>query len=328
MCWRGPAGPLDAAGETPVRTARTPAHLDLALAVLTQRAQDARALDRHWPLPRERARDEAQRAARPCSAVAPEPRLVARTLARRGHEQRQQVAALDRAQAEARRPQRLEGSPPERQQMLPWAAALPAVWTAPPPPPADRKARLRGLVPQMALTPADAPRRQRRVQVRWQTEATTERWGPRPGQRDRRRTPPEVVEALAHLATGHPADRIAAALTARGRRSGRHRPVTRDAVAWIRDTSHSRQPGSDPQVAARTDARPAGRYSTRALATHLGVTISTVHDWRQHGSMPAIQESPGGPWWHAVTPAVLAALHIHLRRVPLRTDDCGMPNAA
>jgi hypothetical protein len=186
---------------------------------------------------------------------------------------------------------------------------------------------LRLRVTQVALTPLDGPPRQTRVQVLWQTQATTALVVPRPTTHARVRTPLEVVDAIATLATGRTDDAMAAVRKAQGLRSGRHQPRTPDAVAWIRYTYHLRKPGSEPPMAARLDARPDGRYSTRALAMQLGVTISTVHSWRKHGIMPAIQETPGGPWWHTVTPAVLAALRQHIRRVSLRTDDPGIPNA-
>jgi hypothetical protein len=163
--------------------------------------------------------------------------------------------------------------------------------------------------------------------VLWPTHATTELWGPRPSKRERLRTPPAVVDTSATLAAGRTDDAIAAALNAHGLHSGRGQPFTATAVAWIRDKYQSRTPGSDPRMAARLAARPDGRYSTRALALQLGVTIATVPYWRAQGIMPASHETPGGPWWHTVTPAVLAILRQHLRRVPLHTDTCGIPNA-
>jgi hypothetical protein len=140
------------------------------------------------------------------------------------------------------------------------------------------------LVTPVALTPLDGPPRQTRVQVLWQTPATTALVVPRPTTHARVRTPLEVVDAIATLATGRTDDAMAAVRKAQGLRSGRHQPRTPDAVAWIRYTDHLRKPGSEPPMAARLDARPDGRDSTRALAMPLGVTSSTVHDWRKHGT--------------------------------------------
>jgi hypothetical protein len=327
MCWSVAASPIDAAVETHALATLTPANLDLALAVLTQMEADARELDRHWQLQLERARYEAQRAARQFDAVEPENRLVARTLEHRWNEKLQQVEALERAYAEARRTQRLEVSPQERQPILRLAADLPAVWQAPTTTQADRKELLRLLIKQIALTPVAGPPRQTHVQVLWHTEATTALVVPRPDKKERLRTPPAVIDAITALAAGHSDEAIAAALNTHGLRSGRGNPFTADAVAWIRFKYGIRKPGSDPRIAARPDARPDGRFSTRALAIRLGVTISTIHYWRKHGIIPAIQETPSGPWWHTVTPDILAALGTHIRRVPLRTDDHEIPNA-
>jgi hypothetical protein len=135
---------------------------------------------------------------------------------------------------------------------------------------------------------------------------------------ERVRTPPQVLEALAALAAGRTATAMAEALKAPGRSSGRGRPFTAKAVAWMRHHSQMRQPGSDRQVAARTSARADGRDSTRAFATRLGVSIATMHDWRAQGILPAIQELPGGPWWQEMTPEVLERLWTPLRRAPVQ----------
>jgi DNA invertase Pin-like site-specific DNA recombinase len=118
MCWSVPAPPIDAAVAAHVLATLTPENLDLALAVLTQMEAEARALDRHWQLPRERARSDAQRAERQYDAVEPEHRLVARTSERRWNEKLQRVHDLEHAYAEARRVQRLDVAPPERQQIV------------------------------------------------------------------------------------------------------------------------------------------------------------------------------------------------------------------
>ena len=95
-------------------------------------------------------------------------------------------------------------------------------------------------------------------------------------------------------------------------------PFTAKAVAWIRHHYQIRKPGSDRQVAAGTSARADGRYSTRALATRLGVSIATIHYWRVQGILPAVQELPGGPWWHEITPEGLERLRRHIRRAPVQ----------
>src|SRR5215831_10116458 len=252
------------------------------------------------------------------TTLEPDHRLVARTLERRLNENLQQLQELEQTYTAAQRTQRLDVTPQERQQILRLAADLPAVWHAPTTTQAERKELLGLLVKQIALTPVEAPQRQTRIHLLWHTTATTDLAVPRMRPTERVRTPPQVIEAITALASGRTDAAIAEALNAQGLSSGRGRPFTAKAVAWIRHHYQIRKPGSDRQVAARTSARADGRYSTRAFATRLGVSIATVHYWREHGVLPAIQELPGGPWWHEITPQVLERLRTHIRRAPVQ----------
>jgi hypothetical protein len=220
--------------------------------------------------------------------------------------------------SKVRRTQRLDVTPQERQQILRLAADLPAVWHAPTTTQVERKELLGLLVKQIALTPIEAPQRQTRIHLLWHTTATTDLVVARMQPTERVRTPPQVIEAIAALTVGRTDAAIAEALNAQGLTSGRGRPFTAKAVAWIRHYYDIRKPGSERQVAARTTARADGRYSTRALATRLGVSIATIHYWREHGMLPAIQELPGGPWWHEITPEVLERLRTHMRRASVQ----------
>ena len=318
ICWSVPARPIDAAVEAHVLAAMTPANLELALEVLTQFEQDAAERDRQWQLQLERARYEVRRAERQYEVVDPDNRLVARTLERRWNEKLQQLQELEQAYTMAQRTQRLDVTPQERQQILRLAADLPAVWRAPTTTQAERKELLGLLVKQIALTPVEAPQRQTRIHLLWHTTATTDLTVSRLRSPERVRTPPQVIKAIAALAVGRTDTAIAEALNAQGLSSGRGRPFTAKAVAWIRHHYQIRKPGSDRQVAAGTMARADGRYSTRALATRLGVSIATIHYWRAQGILPAIQELPGGPWWHEITPEVLERLRTHIRRAPVQ----------
>src|SRR5262249_15759751 len=251
-------------------------------------------------------------------AVEPENRLVARTLERRWNEKLQQLEDLEQAYTTAQRTQRLDITPQERQQILRLAADLPAVWRAPTTTQAERKELLGLLVKQIALTPVETPQRQTHIHFLWHTTATTDLAVPRMRPPERVRTPPQVIEAIAALAVGRTDAAIAEALNAQGLASGRGRPFTAKAVACLRHHYQDAKPGSGRQVAAGTMARADGRYSTRALATPLGVSIATIHYWRVQGILPAIQELPGGPWWHEMTPEVLERLRRHIRRAPIQ----------
>ena len=50
------------------------------------------------------------------------------------------------------------------------------------------------------------------------------------------------------------------------------------------------------------------------------MTISTIHYWRKKGILEAVRETAHSPWWHTVTPEVLATLRQKIWRVPLKPD--------
>jgi hypothetical protein len=319
ICWTVPAGPLDPGIAAYVLAALPQDNLELALAVLTQIEEDAQALDQHWQAQLERARYAVQRAERQYEVVEPENRLVARTRERRWNEQLQHLHEVERAYAEAHRPQRLDVSPETRQESLRLAADLPAVWQASTTTQADRKRLLSFLVKQVALTPVDTVPRHTQVQVLWHTEAITTLTISRPSRKEHTRTPPDVIHTITPLVSTHTDAAIAAFLNAQGFRSGKDHALTTAAVVWLRRTYGIHNPLLDPRQAAHLHARPDGRYSTRALATQLGVTIHTIHDWRERGMIPAIQDTPGGPWWYEATPAVLESLQRQIRQAARQT---------
>lgn len=316
ICWTVAAAAVDAAVEAHVLEAITQENLDISLAVLNELDQQATELEHQWQLRLERARYEAERAFRQFDAVEPENRLVARTLERRWNEKLQQLAELEGVYAQAQQVQRLEISEPQRQQILHLAKDLPAVWLSPTTTAQERKEILSLLVKQVAITPVDSPQRSSRIQILWHTGATTELVAMRPTTQDKLRTPAEVVQTVRELTVGRTDAEIASELNQRGLKSGLGRAFTESAVSWIRWKFQIDKPGSDPGFARNVGIRPDGSYSTSALAQKLGVGIHTIHYWREKGILEASQETPHGPWWHRVTPAVLQTLRDKIRRVP------------
>ncbi len=118
MCWSVAAAAIDRAIAAHVLEQLNPQQLNISLAVLEELDQQAAQLEQQWQLKLERARYEASRAQRQYDAVEPENRLVARTLEKRCHEKLQQLAELELAYEQARKVERLELSPEQRQQIL------------------------------------------------------------------------------------------------------------------------------------------------------------------------------------------------------------------
>ncbi len=172
------------------------------------------------------------------------------------------------------------------------------------------------LVKQVALSPIESPGRQTRIAILWHTGATTELIVKRPTSGEKLSTPPQVIEAIRELTAGRTDAEIAELLNQRGFLSGKGRKFTPSAVNWIRWKFQIRKPTSENPKGIRAD----GRYSTKALAEKLGVSIHTIHYWREKGVLEAHQEYKRGPWWYLVTPEVLQTWRTKIHRVPVQFD--------
>ena len=129
-----------------------PAALEASLAAVAEVERERAELSRHWQLRRERARYEAERAARQYQACEPENRLVGRELERRWEEalksQRQVEDEFERWQRTA--PGRLSADDERAIRSL--AADLPAVWHAATTTPAERQRIARLLIEHVTVT--------------------------------------------------------------------------------------------------------------------------------------------------------------------------------
>ena len=114
-----------------------------------------------------------------------------------------------------------------------------------------------------------------------------------------------------------------------------------NAMRWSPRTAWWRAPWSVAGTSSCRRWRHSNRPRPRPASMHAQTAGTPRAPWRcssgsplrqcitggHMGLIPAIPESPGGPWWHTVTPAVLATLRQHIRRVPLHTDTLGIPKA-
>jgi DNA invertase Pin-like site-specific DNA recombinase len=135
-----------------VLAAAQPAALEASLTAAADIERERADLLRHWQQRRERARYEAERAARQYHACEPENRLVARALERQWEEslwqQRQLEEDFERWQRSA--PAQLSAA--DRAAIRALAADLPAVWQAATTTPADRQQLIRLLLERVDLT--------------------------------------------------------------------------------------------------------------------------------------------------------------------------------
>jgi DNA invertase Pin-like site-specific DNA recombinase len=138
--------PLDQFVSRQVLEVLQPSSLELSLEAARHIEEQRRELDGLWQTRLERARYEAQRAARQYAQVEPENRLVARQLERDWEEKLQHQKELDEDYARFLREQPRLLSPEERQAIRRLAADIPALWDSPHTTPIDRKEILRQLI--------------------------------------------------------------------------------------------------------------------------------------------------------------------------------------
>jgi DNA invertase Pin-like site-specific DNA recombinase len=144
-------GSLEALVTEEVLQALEPARLELCFQAVADLERERQRLEQHWQKRLERARIEAQRAARQYHAVEPEDRLVARELERRWEqalrEQRGLEEQYDRFKADAPR----EPTAADRQRIEAWAGDLSGLWHAPSTTIQDRKTIVRFLVERITV---------------------------------------------------------------------------------------------------------------------------------------------------------------------------------
>jgi DNA invertase Pin-like site-specific DNA recombinase len=148
--------------------------LDAATKVLDIVETEDAALHQQWKLRLERARYEAQRVERQYQACEPENRVVARTLETRWNEKLADLERLEREYVELKARKRAELTDGDRSRIVELADDVPRLWHAPTTTDRDRKALLRLLVQDIAVSRTDVPRFALRVRILWHTQAVTE----------------------------------------------------------------------------------------------------------------------------------------------------------
>src|SRR5262249_2505544 len=153
------------------------------------------------------------------------------------------------------------------------------------------------------------------VSIRWQTEACTVLSLPRPPRScDVRRTDPAAVARLRALAANTPDHQVAEILDRAGFRSGTGQRFTTNIVKQLRYSYSIPSGCPDRPVASAEGPRADGRWSAKAAAERINVTVSTIADWCQSGILDGIQATPHGPWWIQLTPEIIARWRKPTRR--------------
>jgi DNA invertase Pin-like site-specific DNA recombinase len=297
LCQSVAAASIEAWVAEQVLAALRPAALEASMTAAAEVEERRRQLSRHWEQRLERARFEADRAARQYHACEPENRLVARTLERRWDEALQEVRRLeaDYDRFTRSQPRLLEDA--DRVQIRRLAEEVPALWHAPTTTAADRRHIARLLIERVVLTvdPADD---HAAVRLQWAGGVAQEH-------RARRAvrgydSQPDWPRLSARLATLHGEGRTPAAIAAALNGEVFRPPKLADRFTAAMVLRLLDKLGLRPRVPRRTPSPSvlqAGEWWLHELAGHLGLSPHTLQGWRRKGWLHARQVcGRGSPW--------------------------------
>jgi DNA invertase Pin-like site-specific DNA recombinase len=268
-----------------------PAAIEASLAAIAEVERERAELSRHWQLRRERARHEAERAARQYHACEPENRLVARELERRWEESLRSQRQLEEEYQRWQRTAVGRLSADDEGSIRALASDLPAVWYAATTAPAERQRIARLLLEHVTVTVDKASERVE-VELHWVGGLMQSHTLARPVKRyDLQSDYPRLVERLRALC----AERLSAASIAERLNAEGFRPpkrVDRFTGQMVqRLISHldlmRRQRHGDLAGLNRHEYRPAG------LARLLGISRDTVKRWLRAGWLTARRDDDG-----------------------------------
>jgi uncharacterized protein YndB with AHSA1/START domain len=282
LCQILAARPLDREVSRLALTALAPAALEVSLKVGEDLEQQRAELERQWRCRLERARYEAERAARQYHAVEPENRLVARTLEATWEEKLRVERELTEDYERSRREQPRVLTEEERAAIRDLAEDLPALWHAPTTTDADRKAVLRQILDRVEVK-VEGKTEWVEAVLHWAGGRQTYTRLRRPVARlDETSTYRELCERVTALKTaGLNASEIAAALNAEGWRPAR---ATRFTDVGVRQLLMrlGLSSGRHPRAGDRSDLGP-HEWWIRDLAQELSLPPAKLRHWRRSG---------------------------------------------
>jgi DNA invertase Pin-like site-specific DNA recombinase len=316
---------LDALIERQVLIALEPASLALSMGAGDGLRLERERLMRHWLQRLERARYEADRAARQYHAIEPENRLVGRELERR----------WEKALAEARDVEeqfdRFKGDQPgeltttERDMILSLSSDLPSLWRAATTSASDRRVVVRDLVERVAVA----------VQGETEWVDVSIHWSGGFVSHHQLRRPVRRLEQLRDFATlisrvdelhdaGKTSGEIAATLNQEGFHPAKRRETyNRSMVRQL--LSRRGRTGPRPRVASDGDPLQANEWWLSDLSRELEMPQPTVHSWLRRGWIGSRKSAIAGGRWILWADAEELARLRRLRCSPRSWSDTPYP---
>jgi DNA invertase Pin-like site-specific DNA recombinase len=295
-----------------VLAALQPAALEMHLACAADLASQRAALHAHWDQQRERARYDAERAARQYRLVEPENRLVARQLERAWNDALKEQERLEQEYRTFCAVQPATLSAAERAQIRQLASDVPQLWGAPSTTPADRQRLVRLLIQRIRVT-VSGTSEQVQLDIEWMGGCVSHHALLRGVARYEQLAGYERLRArIVQLrGGGHSMEEVARRLN----EEGFHPPRRVARISGGMVAGLCRRAGLDAQRPAGhvTKQLRAGECLLGALAGELGMPSVTLHRWRRAGWLRARKlPVPGGLW------AVWAPEHERKRLADLR----------
>jgi hypothetical protein len=288
---------LDALVSTQVLSALQPAALELHLAAAADVARERRRLHEHWQHRLERARYEAERAARQYQAVEPENRLVARELERRWEEALAEQGRLAEEYERFGRSQPATLSAAEQRQIRSLARDIPQLWHADTTTAAERQCLIRFLIERIEVG-VQGETDQVEVAIGWAGGFVSRHTLARPVQRyEQLADYPRLRARVAELrAAGKSMAAVAECLNQEGFRPPKR--ASRFSSAMVAGfLAKGGRSGPRPVALSATGMLRKGEWLLTDLARHLGMPSATLHRWRQVGWVHARKlPVPGGHW--------------------------------
>jgi DNA invertase Pin-like site-specific DNA recombinase len=278
-----------------VLAALQPAALELHLAAAADVEKQRHQLHQNWQHQIERARYEADRAARQYQQVEPENRLVARELERRWEAALGEHTRLEQQYQEFRGLQPAKLSESERQQIRRLAEDVPQLWKASTTTAADRQRLMRLLIGKVVVK-WEGQTEQAEVAIEWSGGFVSHHRLVRSVQRyDQLADYPRLCQRVEELCNRNLSlAEVAACLN----REGFHPPrnaerFTGGAVERFR---YYQGRGGCRRRQLRKCLKK-DEWLLRDLASHLRMPVVTLHKWRQAGWLCGRKlEIPGGLW--------------------------------
>jgi DNA invertase Pin-like site-specific DNA recombinase len=288
---------LDAFVAGQVLAALQPVALELHLAAAEDLEKQRQLLHQNWQQRLERARYEAERAARQYGEVEPENRLVARELERRWEEA---LLAQTRLQQDydqfcVQRPARLSAA--QRAQVRQLAQDIPQLWSASTTTAVDRQRLVRQLIERIEVEVQGNSERVK-LAITWSGGVVSRHEFVRAvGSYAQLSDYARLLSRIEQLrAEGRSMEEVACTLNAEGFRPPRRVELFSGGMVSGLLARHYEKGGAR-QGACVADALREGEWLLGELARHLGIPQATLHHWRKAGWLRARKLAvPGGLW--------------------------------